>query len=106
MIKSNLRNSGFDFAKKRGKEAAVISRLESYLILKIKALGHWVASHDEYYSSQVCPRCFGILKPVPPIQEGSLPFLCVSEGREAPSLQVCLILFLFRCHCISNHFVI
>jgi hypothetical protein len=65
VIKSNLRNSGFDFAKKRGKEAAVISQLESYLILKIKALGHWVASHDEYYSSQVCPCCFGILEKVP-----------------------------------------
>ncbi len=48
MIKSK---SGFDFAKKRGKEAAVISQLEWYLILKIKALvGHWVANHDEYYS--------------------------------------------------------
>ena len=33
---------------KRGKEAAVISQLEWYLIKKIKALGHWVASHDEY----------------------------------------------------------
>jgi hypothetical protein len=63
--KSNLRNSGFDFAKKRGKEAAVINQLESYLILKIKALGHWVASHDEYYSSQVCPCCFGIVEKVP-----------------------------------------
>jgi hypothetical protein len=65
VIKSNLRNSGFDFAKKRGKEAAVINQLELYLILKIKALGRWVASHDEYYPSQVCPCCFGVLEKVP-----------------------------------------
>jgi hypothetical protein len=33
---------------KRGKEAAVINQLEWYMIKKIKALGRWVANHDEY----------------------------------------------------------
>ena len=60
-----IRNSGFEFAKKRGKEAAVINQLEQFLIKKIKGLGHWVACHDEYYSSQVCPCCFGKLEKVP-----------------------------------------
>jgi hypothetical protein len=46
---------------KRGKEAAVISQLESYLILKIKALGHWEVSLDEYYSLSLLKSVLAVL---------------------------------------------